>query len=92
MDKLPPELGGIPLRQPSRIDNLIQAINNLSDFTLALAAMCMEAGTFTSEQLFKMEEVLRDARHKLGHGFTTKEGIAAVRAAFRIELQGGKDA
>lgn len=88
--KLPRDIGGVPIRQPSRLDEVIHAVNALSDFTLAICAMCMEAGTFTSEQLFKMEEVLRDARRKLGPGFDTKEGIAAVRAAFRLEIQGEK--
>lgn len=83
--------GGILLpgqRPPNRIDGLIHAVNNLSDFTLTLCAMCMERNVFTSEELFKMEEVLRDARRKLGPSFDTKEGIAAVRAAFRIEVRG----
>ena len=77
-----------PIRMPSKLDKMVQTVNALSDFTLALAAMCMEAGTFDSEQLFKMEEVLRGARRKLGVGFTTEQGIKAVRAAFRIEIRG----
>lgn len=90
MDRFPPGFGSTPLpfKRPSKLDEVIHAVNNLSDFTLALCAMCMERNVFTSEELFKMESVLKDARRKLGSGFSTKEGIAAVRAAFRIEIRG----
>lgn len=79
------------IRQPSRLDKAEATLTELIDFTLALAAMSMEAGTFTQEQLFKMESIIKDARRKLGSAFTLEDGMQAVRAAFRIELQRGKN-
>ena len=74
------------LRPPSPLQKLQAVTQELIDFTLAVAAMNIEAGTFNHEQLFKMEDIIRDARRKLGSAFTIEEGMKAVRAAFRIEL------
>lgn len=87
--------GHIPiLGPPSKVDKLGGIVTQLIDFTLALAAMNIERGTFNQEQLFRMESIIKDARRKLGSAFTIEEGMKAVRAAFRIELgkEGGKDA
>ena len=75
------------IRPPSPLQNLQGVVNQLVDFTLALAAMNIERGTFSHEQLFKMESIIKDARKKLGKDFTIEDGMKAVRAAFRIELQ-----
>lgn len=75
-------------RLPSRLDKAETALSQLIDFTLALSAMCMERNVFTSEELFRMEAVIKDARRKLGKDFTMEEGIKAVRVAFRIETRG----
>lgn len=76
-----------PIRQPTRLEKAESALSNLIDFNLAIAAMCMERGTFTHEELFKMESIIKDARRQLGSAFTIEEGMKAVRAAFRIEGQ-----
>lgn len=79
LSKWPP----IPLETP--LQKLQVVVTELIDFNLAVAAMCMERGTFTHEELFRMERVIKDARRKLGTAFTIEEGMKAVRAAFRIE-------
>lgn len=79
------------IRPPSRLEKLESALSNLIDFNLAIAAMCMERGTFTHEELFRMEGIIKDARHRLGSAFTIEDGMAAVQAAFRIEGQRGKE-
>lgn len=76
------------IRHKTPFEKLQEIVTELIDFNLAIAAMCMERGTFTHEELFRMEAVIKDARRKLGTAFTIEEGMKAVRAAFRIE--GGK--
>jgi len=78
------------IRQPGPLQRLQGTVQELVDFTLAIAAMNMEAGTFNHEQLFRMEAIIKDARRKLGTAFTIEEGMKAVRAAYRIELNRGK--
>lgn len=82
---------GIPIRRPSRLDKAESTLIELVDFTLAIAAMNMEAGHFTHEDLFRMESIIKDARRKLGRAFTIEDGMKAVRAAFRIELDKRED-
>ena len=67
------------------LQKLQNTVAELIDFNLAVAAMCMERGTFTHEELFRMEKIIKDARRELGPAFTIEEGMKAVRAAFRIE-------
>ena len=74
------------IRQATPLEKAQLVLNELIDFTLALSAMCMERNVFTAEEMFKMEAVMKDARRKLGKDFTMEEGIKAVRAAFRIEI------
>ena len=67
------------------LQKLQRTVTELIDFNLAVCALCMERGTFTHEELFKMERIIKDARGKLGSAFTIEEGMKAVRVAFRIE-------
>lgn len=77
-------------KEPSRLEKAEQALTQLIDFSLAVAAICMERGTFTHEQLMKMESIIKDARRKLGSNFSIEDGMKAVRAAFRIEIERDK--
>ena len=76
------------IRRATPVEGLQIIVSSLIDFTLAMAAMDLEAGTFTAEQLAKMESIMGDFRKKAGKSFNFIEGMQAVRAAFRIEIQG----
>lgn len=78
------------MREPSPLQKLQGVVTELIDFTLAMAAISMERGTFSHEELFRMESVIKDARRKMGSIFTIEEGMKAVRAAFRLENPDGK--
>ena len=77
-------------RPPTPLQKLQGVVTELIDFNLAIAGMCIERGTFTHEELFRMESIIKDARRKLGKDFTFEEGMKAVRVAFRIEGQRDK--
>ena len=78
---------GFPFHKPlSPLQKVQGTLTELIDFNLAIAAMCMEKGVFNHEQLFRMEGIIKDARRKLGSTFTIEDGMAAVRAAFKIEI------
>ena len=79
------------LKPETPLQKATAALSGLIDYTIALSAMCIEAGIFDSEQLFRMEAIIRDGRRKLGKDFTFDEGLKAVRAAFRIEIQSRKE-
>ena len=83
--------GRFVIKRETPLQKAQSALSALIDYTIALSAMCMEAGIFTSEQLFRMEDVIKDGRRKLGKDFTFEEGLKAVRAAFRIEIQSRKE-
>lgn len=76
-----------------RLERAEVALTQLIDFTMAIAAMNMVAGHFTLDQIIRMEKVVKEARRRIGKDFTFEEGMKAVVAAFKIEIQGDeKDA
>ena len=74
------------LRPLTPLQKVQGTLTELIDFNLAIAAMCMEKSVFTHEQLFRMEGIIKDARRRLGSTFTIEDGMAAVMAAFKIEI------
>lgn len=74
-----------PIREKSPLQKLQGVVVELIDFILAVAAMNLEKGNFSHEQLFRMEAIIKDVRRKMGASFTIEDGMKAVRTAFRLE-------
>ena len=72
---------------PSRLDRIEITLSSLADITLAMHALNIAKGQYTHEELKKMIEIVSKARPKLGGSFTFEEGLKAIMAAFRIEIQ-----
>lgn len=73
---------------PSRLDRLESTLASLADITLAMHTLHIAKGQYTHEELIKMVGIVSEARPKVGKTFTIEEGLKAIIAAFRIEIQG----
>lgn len=84
--------GRIPqLPNSVRIGKAENALKQLIDMQLAMHALMMEKGLYIQEEFDRMHRVSQEGRSRLSKaGFGIEEGLAAIRASYRIELRGAR--
>ena len=77
-------------REPSlqeRLSLAEAALSNLINCLLSDHALMIEKGYFTHEESERMLRIVRSTRAKMGQSFDLTTALAAMRAAFKIELR-----